>query len=125
MDNSFAREAVAPPLRILSSQAAVRAVLEPAVIATPVPAASSRIAEEIRATPELTEGDVSSPEDSPFAGAPILSFSPEDYDVFLEKLPAHAGPPAKAGLPPLDTWDDVCKEMKFLCEQLGVAVPAF
>jgi hypothetical protein len=61
---------------------------------------------------------------SPFWNAPVDCFPESEYKLWSEKLPACVGPPSKEEFPRLDTWEDICTEMRFLCEQFGLACAA-
>lgn len=38
-----------------------------------------------------------------------------------DRLPSiHAGLPSKDAFPPLETWEDICAEMNYLCSRFGL-----
>ena len=121
MDNSFAEKSAAPPLWIVS--APMEQSLPSQNPHTPI-SAHSNIALTVPTAPRCA---ATLPDDSEFPGAPLLSFPESEYKIYLDKLPTFAGLPSDGSFPPLDTWEDICAEMKYLCGRLGTVciVPTF
>ncbi|KIP03339.1 hypothetical protein PHLGIDRAFT_244322 [Phlebiopsis gigantea 11061_1 CR5-6] len=116
MDRSFARPSapfrLPPRLGTRPAQSFVSQSYPSAVTAPSEPRAT---------LPPSAECAAVLPDGSDFAGAPLRSFPATEFMTFADRLPSiHAGLPSKHVFPPLETWEDICAEMNYLCSRFGL-----
>lgn len=115
MDNSFAGVTSAVPLRISSVLDALQdqslSSQEPLIAGT----------NHSATIPHAAPCAATLSDESEFPGAPLYTFSESEYKTLLQVLPVYTELPGpKGSFPPLDTWEDMCAEMNYLCGRLGI-----
>ena len=113
MDRSFARPSA--PFRLPS-----RSGMRPAqsFVSQSYPSAVTTPSAARPTLPPSGECAAVLPDDSAFAGAPLPAFPEAQFMAFADRLPSIQSA-TKDAFPSLDTWEDVCAEMNYLCSRLG------